>query len=234
MTIVIGLIASRNLIFASDGFALHQQDANSPAKKQYTHNKIRVLGEGKYLLGSAGSHLLEYELCTSLNFSDSNWTTERDFLEDFNIQVRRINDNNEGNKSSFILGYFNHRAPKLFLFQSNGTFNEHSNIVAIGSGADIVMNYFSNKFESKMPIDKAVEHIISSIFEASQTPTVNFLPMITLLTPEKFLDLSKTTISMFNEFRKSLRVALVNEAQLKTKAHVIYNISSESEKHQAP
>ena len=212
MTVVIGLIASNKLIFASDGFALYQENCDSPTLKKYTHKKIRPLGHGQFLLGSAGSHLLEFELCESVKETHIEKLKEKEFLEYFGNQVRSINKNEDGRKSSFILGYFTDEAPKLYLFQENGSFSEHPDIVALGSGADLIMKYFLDKYNDRMKIREAVEHTINAIFEASRIPTVNFLPMISILSNEGMIDLSHNTISLFYSFKKQLKEKIISEA----------------------
>jgi hypothetical protein len=217
MTVVIGLAASKNLVFASDGFAIYQDDINSPTYKLDTHNKIRLLGNGKFILGSAGAHLIEFEISNSLEKIDFKGHSEKEFLEYFSIQVRNLNQNKEGKRTSFIIGYFNNEEPRLFLFQHDGKFVEQPGIATLGSGSDLAIKYLCSYYDSHWKIKEAVDHVVRAIFEASRIPTVNCLPMISILSNEGSLDLSQKAISMFQKFKDELRHTLVNQASLHDK-----------------
>ena len=210
MTVVIGLIASRNLIFASDGFAIYQDDTDSPTFKFDTHNKIKLVGNGKYLLGSAGAHHIDFEISSSLEKEDFKGLSEKQFLEHFAGQVRKLNLREEGKRTSFILGYFDNRLPKLFLFQHDGEVEEQYGVVALGSGADLAIDYLNPYYNNCWETREAVSHVISAIFEASKIPTVNFLPMISILTETGFLDLSNKAVSMFHSFKDDLKRVFVD------------------------
>ena len=210
MTVVIGLIASNNLVFASDGFAIYQDDINTPTYKLDTHNKIRLVGGGKFILGSAGAHMIEFEISNSLENMDLKGLSEKEFLDHFSSQVKNLNQSEEGKCTSFILGYFHNEAPRLFMFPHDGEFLEQPGIAALGSGADLAMDYLSICYNTQWGIREAIDHIVGAIFKASSAPTVNYLPMISILTNKGSIDLSQNTISMFQDFKDRLRHELVN------------------------
>jgi hypothetical protein len=209
MTVVIGLIASQHLIFASDGFAIYQDRDDSPIFKMETYNKVRYVGDRRFLLGSAGSHLINFEICNSLNTTASTELPEREFLEQFSAQVKRLNQNAEGKHTSFLMGYFANREPRLYLFPSDGDYSEQRGLAALGSGADQAITYLSSNYDNQWVLQEAVDQTIRAIFEASKIPTVNALPMLSILSKEGAIDLSSITVSMYNTFKDNLRQALV-------------------------
>jgi hypothetical protein len=209
MTVVIGLIASEHLVFASDGFAVYQDHKDSPTFKLDTYNKIRYAGNKSILLGSAGSHMIEFQTCNSLNTAASLLLPEKEFLEQFGAEVRRLNQNDEGKRTSFLMGYFTKQEPRLYLFPSDGEFSQQRGIAALGSGADLAIAYLSPKYDDRWKLQEAVEQIIEAIFEASKIPTVNSLPMLSILSRKGAIDLSSLTISMHNSFKDRLRRRLV-------------------------
>ena len=209
MTVVIGLIASEHLIFASDGFAIYQDREDGPTLKMETYNKVRYVGNRNFLLGSAGSHLIEFEICHSLSSTASAELSERDFLEEFSAQVKRLNQNEEGKHTSFLMGYFSNQEPRLYLFPSDGDFSAQRGIAALGSGADQAIAYLTSNYDERWRLQEAVDQIIRAIFEASKIPTVNALPMLSILSKEGAIDLSSLTVSMYNKFKDELRQTLV-------------------------
>jgi len=212
MTVIIGLIASESVIFASDGFALYQEHDKSPTYKFDTHNKVRILGNGRFLMGSAGSHILEIEMGRKADGLLSSTLSEHEFLKCFAEQVKHLNENGDGRQTSFILGYLFDNKAKMFLFQKDGKWAEQNGVVAMGSGADEAIHYLKARYDCLWTTREAVVQIVDAIYHTSKIPTVNFLPMVCILHEKGAVDLSTKTISMFEDFKRHLRTSLENSS----------------------
>ncbi len=213
MTVVIGIVTPNYVLLASDGFAVEQEDENSPITKQDLYSKVRLLQDGRYVIGSAGSHALGFEVDRQVERGAEG--TEEQLLESLGQQLRALNDNQEGKRSVFLLGYMQDRTPRLYLFDVEGRYTRQDQVAALGSGADNALEYLSAVWDPGWSLSQAVEAAVEAVYQAARTPTVNFCPMIAYLGPSGSRDLSPVTISMFDKFRAELKAKLAGEARKK-------------------
>lgn len=212
MTVVVGLRLKKHVVLASDGYALHQETADTPVIKTDTYSKLRILASGRFVVGSAGSHEIAFEVCDVARQETGEEQSEEAFLRQFGDQVRQVNDNPDGRKALFLLGYLTSDVARLILFPASGKPETQSSVAALGSGADAALDYLSSRFDQNWDLPNAVGEIVEAVYAASQVPTVNFVPMVVILSPSGALDLSPFTINLLKEFRESMKQELVQRA----------------------
>lgn len=215
MTVVIGMLTSKFVLMASDGYAMLQKDATSPVIKEDFYSKISIIGKGRYIIGSAGSHELAFNVNDHIKMT-SNDLTEANLLKSLRARIQIMNNNKEGKKTSVLLGYLKDTVPQLHIFQWDGKYKKEQAIAALGSGADEAMNYLNSIFDNKWDLSQSIEHLIEAIYHAAKSPTVNFVPMLAYIGPYGFQDLSAVTISLFKEFKSKIKNKLSTLHLLKT------------------
>ncbi len=209
MTVVVGLCLQRHVVLASDGYALHQDDEGAPVTKTDTYSKLRILADGKLVVGSAGSHEVAIELCQVAGADNGSGQSEEAFLTQFGDQVRQVNRNPEGRQAAFLLGYFAAGTPRLVSFQVDGESEARNEMAALGSGADAALAYLSEQYDPSWSLPHAVGELVEAIYFASQVPTVNFVPMAVVLGPTGATDLSPLTIDLLDQFKTRLKKELI-------------------------
>lgn len=212
MTVVIGLCLQQHIVLASDGYALHQEEEGAPVIKTDAYSKLRILAEGRFVVGSAGSHEVAIEVCDVVGPDTSEGQSEEAFLRQFGDQVRQVNTNPDGRKAAFLLGYFASGEPRLVLFPADGEPETQNSVAALGSGADAALDYLSSRYDPAWELPDAVGEMVETIYTASQVPTVNFVPMVIVLGSDGACDLSPLAISLLNEFRRGLKQELMHRA----------------------
>lgn len=211
MTVVIGAIANAGIVFASDGCAFQQDEANNIVRKDDFYNKISAIEE-RFAFGCAGSHELAFLLNEKAKQLGTN-LSEFELLESLRLQIRHINSINSKKKTAVIFGYINVE-PKLYHFNTMGEY-KRKEIVAIGAGADEAIDYLeSQQLNLCGDIQDIILHLVEAIYEAARCPTVNFVPMISYLTFNGFVDLSGITVDMFVKFKNELKLTLATHSLL--------------------
>ena len=212
MTVVIGLMTNNSIVFGSDGYAIYQDDAEGPVYKTDTYSKIHMIGENRYLLGSAGSHQIGYQLQQTLEDEEHPGLLENAFLDHLGGQIKQLNNNSEGKETTFLLGYLSGNAPQVIVFQKDGSYSGNQHISALGSGADLAMEYLSKIYRVDWKVGEAVGHMVDAIFASSRIPTVNFLPMISILSKDRSIGLSSITVDTYDRFKSDLKQQLIEKA----------------------
>ena len=210
MTVVLGILTQEGLTFASDGYALFQKDAASLISKDDFYSKVSIIGNGKYIIGSAGSHELAFHINDHIEASHLN-LSETGFLNSLKQQIYSLNSDDDEKKTTIIVGYIKNEQPQLYLFDPTGRFYKENRIVAIGSGADEAINWLSSCYSEKWKLPDAIGHVVEAVYQASSCPTVNFVPMVGCLTSKGYRDFSDITISMFKAFKYELKTKLSSQ-----------------------
>jgi hypothetical protein len=227
MSLVIGIKTKQAIIFASDGLALMDDriGPNNRTIKLYTCSKIKTIMPGQILLGYVGETKFYFHTMFGLvkNPKDVILEDERmhalkdglekdAFLTSLSVQITRINQEGASEKLRLFAGYFDEQGrPEIVIFNRNGEIKQIHGYVSLGSGVDRVYADLEKKFDPDWTVKQAVENAIDLIYLASDVPTVNFLPMICVLTKEGVLDLSDKTISLFGKFKEDLKESLLKE-----------------------
>jgi 20S proteasome alpha/beta subunit len=119
-------------------------------------------------------------------------------LTSLSDQIKRINQEGDSEKLRLFAGYFDgQNRPEIVIFNRDGEIKQINGYVCLGSGVDRVYADLEKNYNPDWTTKQAVENAIDLIYLASDVPTVNFLPMICVLTKEGVLDLSDKTVSLF-------------------------------------
>lgn len=211
---MVGLRLQHYIVLASDGYAVYQTEDAGLVSKTDSYSKLRILAEGRLVIGSAGSHAVAFEVCDNVGSSISgDVQSEESFLQQFADEVRKVNDNPDGRKTAFLLAYLALGKPRIVLLKPDGAFEVHSTIAAIGSGANVALDYLCPRYDPYWGLGQAVGEIVEAIYVASQVPTVNFIPMVVVVGPDRPVDLSPLAVNLLGEFRDKLKRELMWQAE---------------------
>lgn len=209
MTVVIGLRLKHSLILASDGYAMYQSEIGKPIEKSDTYSKVQVCGDGRFAIGSAGSHQIAVDLQQALQSYKPGRHSEESFLEQFAQQVDQLNRDPDGRRAAFVLGYMVSGLARLVLFPVNSPPRFHEKLVTLGSGADVAADYLTARYDPDWSTIEAFNQVIDAVYAASSIPTVNFLPLAVVKTATHTVDLTQEAVLQFYAFRQHLKQSLV-------------------------
>lgn len=216
MTVVIGITTSDSIILASDGYALEQEDSSNPIIKQDFYSKISLLGNGKYLIGSAGSHELIFSISEHVS-EIGDQLSENELVESVRLQLSQLNIRDSARKTALLLGFLSESGPALFVFTPEGEAKREDRMAALGSGADWASEWFCAHCEEPISFHDAILCAVEAVYQASKSPTVNFVPMLAFITPSGNSDLSGFTRKQFKDFKLQLKSDLARQALLTIK-----------------
>lgn len=225
MSLVIGMKIKEGLLFVSDGLALieNKRAQTVNIRKLYTFSKIRVIRPWDIIFSYVGSTKLFLKIIEPLSFSkishrqlDLQVTRsvfhEAKFIRHICTQVVEMQKGNaDENGILVLLGYNNGEQPKMVLINSNGKAVEVSKYLAIGSAAGMISKELKKRYKSSWDLETAVENAVDLIYLGSEVPTVNFLPMIAVLSREGVRDYSNHTIIAYRKFKRDLKKHLVGK-----------------------
>ena len=218
MSLVIGVRTADAIVFASDGLGLIRSSDGS-VRKVHTYSKIKVIEPWGILLAHVGS----VELCARVVAEATERSSaspsevglpEGEFLRNIDSQLRglRASGTEDSTDVTLLVGYRTEATGLELVCFENDTARHVERHIAIGPAAAKVDQALREAYDSSWDVRTAVGVLADMVYLGSTIPTVNFLPMIAVLSHNAVHDYSEDTIAEFKRFRHGLKALLVARA----------------------
>jgi ATP-dependent protease HslVU (ClpYQ) peptidase subunit len=205
MSLILAIKTKHALIFASDGMALEEKKGGEVLKLQ-TFSKVKIFGAQKIILAYAGSSRLFFTLKRALPYLSS----EDEFLEDISRQYHGLKKG--GQQLLMLVGRVAASNQKqIYFFDGKAGYRQVAHYILLGSGAYKIRNRVKREYRPTWEVREACSHVIDWIDSASVTPTVNYLPMIAVLTKDRAVDFSSQTKRFFRKMKQKMKKELIRE-----------------------
>ncbi len=215
MSLVIGVKTHDAIVIASDGLGLIRGD-DGDVRKVHTHSKIRALESWGVLLAFVGAvetcaDVVDY-VRVSVN-TEIQGLPERDFLRHLSEHLATLRaSRNDGAMGITLLVAYRSEGSDLALVCFEGdTARPVDRYISIGPAAAKVTRALHDLYDDDWDVGTAVGVLVDMIYLGSEIPTVNFLPMIAVLSRDSIQDYSKITITEFHRFQNRIRTLLVEK-----------------------
>ncbi len=230
MSLVIAVKLNDTIIFACDGFALLKNREDGSVKKLETRSKLAVFKKWELVVGYVGETEALVDIVSPVYSGDflseigsgnlvheTHFLSEAAFLQHIGTEIGSLNSKGENNRLMLVCGYIDDTGcTAVNYFGPDGSMNSVDDFVCIGSGAEIASKTMSDRFSAEMTIENAVAAAIDAIYEASEVPTVNALPMIVIVKQKEIFDLTSFSIERYKLFRKELKLKIIDAVGLKS------------------